>query len=66
MVHRRGLQTEILLSLSVVMLTASALLSALLLKTHEAHLRQLHELSARSLIAIARSPFSSAYPTQRS
>lgn len=50
MARRRGLQAEVLLSLAVVMLTATAVLGALLLKTHDAQLEQLQRLAARGLL----------------
>jgi signal transduction histidine kinase len=54
--RRSGLRSEVLLSLSLVMATAILLLGGLLLATHESHVRQLHGLAARSLLADARSP----------
>ena len=53
---RRGLQAEILVSLALVMLTASGLLAIVLFKTHDAQLRQLRELAARTLVRDARWP----------
>ncbi len=58
-VQRHGLQTEILLSLTLVMLTATGVLAALLVKTHEASVRRLHPLAARALLADARAPIPS-------
>jgi signal transduction histidine kinase len=52
--RRHGLQSEILLSLAVVMLTATLGLGALLVKTHEASVRRLHPLAARTLLDDAR------------
>ena len=54
MARRHGLQSEILLSLAVVMLTATLGLGALLVKTHEASVRRLHPLAARTLLDDAR------------
>jgi len=54
--RRRGLRSEVLLSLALLMGTAILVLGALLLATHESHVRQLHGLAARSLLADARSP----------
>jgi signal transduction histidine kinase len=54
--QRRGLRSEVLLSLALLMGTAIAVLAALLLATHESHVRQLHGLAARSLAVDARSP----------
>ena len=56
MARRRGLRSEVLLSLALLMGTAILVLGALLLATHESHVRQLHGLAARSLLADARSP----------
>ena len=56
MARRRGLRSEVLLSLALLMGTAILVLGALLLATHESHVRQLHALAARSLLADARSP----------
>ncbi len=56
MARRHGLQTEILLSLTLVMLTATAVLAALLVKTHEASVQRLHRLAARALLDDARAP----------
>jgi len=54
--RRRGLRSEVLLSLALLMGIAILVLGALLLATHESHVRQLHALAARSLLADARSP----------
>jgi signal transduction histidine kinase len=54
--RRRGLRSEVLLSLALLMGTSILVLGALLLATHESHVRQLHGLAARSLLADARSP----------
>jgi two-component system NtrC family sensor kinase len=54
--RRHGLQTEILVSLAVVMLTATAALAALALKTNEASMQRLHPLAARALLEDARRP----------
>ncbi len=56
MARRRGLRSEVLLSLALLMGIAILVLGALLLATHESHVRQLHALAARSLLADARSP----------
>ena len=56
MARRRGLQTEVLMSLALVMLAATAVLAAVLVGAHEAHLLQIRQLAARALIAEARSP----------
>ena len=56
MARRRGLRSEVLLSLALLMGTAILVLGGLLLATHESHVRQLHGLAARSLLADARSP----------
>jgi signal transduction histidine kinase len=66
MARRRGLQAEVLVSLAVVMVTATAVLGALLVKTHEANVRQLQQLAARSLLEDARSalPVASAPMTE--
>lgn len=52
----RGLQTEILASLSLVMLTATAMLGLLVQRTHESQLDRLRELAAASLVREASSP----------
>jgi signal transduction histidine kinase len=58
----RGLQTEILASLALVMVTASGILAVLLLRTHDAHLLQLRQLAARSLAADAARPIPQDVP----
>ena len=55
MARRRGLRSEVLLSLALLMGTAILVLGGLLLATHESHVRQLHGLASRSLLADARS-----------
>src|SRR5262245_1980244 len=54
--RRRGLRSEVLLSLALLMGTAILVLGALLLAAHESHVRQLQGLAARSLLADAHSP----------
>jgi two-component system NtrC family sensor kinase len=56
MARRRGLQSDVLVSLSVVMVMATTVVGAVLVKTHEAHLTQIRLLAARSLIEEARAP----------
>lgn len=56
MARRRGLRSEVLLSLALLMGTAILVLGGLLLAAHESHVRQLHALAARSLLADARTP----------
>jgi two-component system NtrC family sensor kinase len=56
MARRRGLQSDVLVSLSVVMGMATTVVGAVLVKTHEAHVSQIRLLAARSLIEEARSP----------
>ena len=56
MARRRGLQAEVLLSLSLVMLTATGVLGLVLLRTHQSHVLQLRRLAARSLAIDAESP----------
>jgi signal transduction histidine kinase len=56
MARRRGLRSEVLLSLALLMGMAILVLGGLLLATHESQVRQLHGLAARSLLADARSP----------
>lgn len=58
----RGLQAEVLVSLSIVMLTATGILGIVLEATHERHVHQLRELAARSLVAEARSPLDPTVP----
>ena len=53
---RRGLQAEILARLAVVMLTATAILAAVLVRIHEAHVGELGRLAARALWEEAREP----------
>jgi signal transduction histidine kinase len=59
--RRHGLQAEVLLSLATVMLTATLVLAALLVKTHDASVRRLHPLAARALLEDARRPLPSAH-----
>jgi signal transduction histidine kinase len=54
--RRRGLRSEVLLSLALLMGAAILVLGALLLAAHESHVRQLQGLAARSLLADAHSP----------
>jgi len=56
MARRRGLQSDVLVSLSVVMLMATTVVGAVLVKTHEAHVSQIRLLAARSLVEEARWP----------
>jgi signal transduction histidine kinase len=60
MARRRGLQSDVLVSLSIVMVMATTVVSAVLVKTHEAHVSQIRLLAARSLIEEARWPYSDA------
>jgi signal transduction histidine kinase len=60
MARRRGLQAEVLVSLAVVMLTATTVLGALLAKAHDANVRQLQRLAARSLLVDAHAPLPTA------
>jgi signal transduction histidine kinase len=53
---RRGIQSEILLSLAVVMATATGVLAATLARSHAAASERLTELAARALLERARSP----------
>ena len=53
---RRGLQTELLVSFSLVMLTASVMLGLLLERAHRAELLPLRQLAARALALDARLP----------
>jgi signal transduction histidine kinase len=48
--RRRGLQAEVLASLAVVVATATAVLGALLLETHQANVRRLRPLVGRALL----------------
>ena len=54
--RRRGLQAEVLASLTLVMITGTGLLAALLIRTHEDHLAQLQQLAVRGLVAELRGP----------
>jgi len=65
MARRRGLEAEILVSLAVVMVTATAVLGGLLVETHEANVRQLQRLAARSLLEEARSELPAVAPELR-
>ena len=56
MARRRGLRSEVLLSLALLMGMAILVLGGMLLAAHESHVRQLHALASRSLLADARSP----------
>ncbi|MCZ6464742.1 MAG: HAMP domain-containing protein, partial [Proteobacteria bacterium] len=56
MSRRRGVQAEVLLSLAVVMVTATALLSAFFFKTHAAQLDRLRGFVGRALIAEVQAP----------
>jgi signal transduction histidine kinase len=53
----RGLQAEVLVSLAIVMLTATGMLGIVLIKDHEAHVERLRDLAVRGLVAEVRSPF---------
>jgi len=53
---RRGLQTEVLLGLCLVMATATGVLAAVGLRIQEAQLGELRALAARSLVEEARRP----------
>jgi two-component system NtrC family sensor kinase len=59
---RRGIQAEILVSLAVVMVTATGLLSAFFFKTHAAQIDRLRDAVGRALIAEVRSPTFSFSP----
>jgi signal transduction histidine kinase len=63
--RRRGLEAEILVSLAVVMVTATAVLGALLVETHEANVGQLQRLAARSLLEEARAELPAVGPELR-
>jgi signal transduction histidine kinase len=63
--RRRGLEAEILVSLAVVMVTATAVLGGLLVETHEASVRQLQRLAARSLLEEARAELPAVAPEVR-
>ncbi len=56
----RGLESEILLSLAVVMATATGVLAATLARSHAASSERLAVLAARALAVEARSPISTA------
>ncbi len=58
MPRRRGIQGEILLSLAVVMATATGVLAATLARSHAAASERLAALAARALVEQARSPLS--------
>ena len=47
---RRGLQAEILVSLAVLMITATTVLGVLLARSQQAGGHRLHQLAARALI----------------
>ncbi len=51
-----GLHAEILSSLAIIMLTATALLTAFFFRTHAAQVESLQELLGRALLAEARAP----------
>jgi hypothetical protein len=53
---RTGLGAELLLSLLIVMLTSTALIGAMLVRTHEDSIRRLHRLITRALVEELRSP----------
>ncbi len=53
---RQGVQAEVLLSLALVMLTATGLLAAIFLEIHHARLESLHGLLGRGFVASARGP----------
>jgi signal transduction histidine kinase len=57
MARRLGLQADVLVSLSIVMVMATGVLGAVIVKTHEARVFQLHRLTTRSLVNEAESPF---------
>ena len=63
--RRRGLEAEILVSLAVVMVTATTVLGGLLIETHEANVRQLQRLAARSLLEEARAGLPAVAPEVR-
>jgi len=52
----RGLQAEVLVSLAIVMLTATGMLGIVLIKDHETHVDRLRDLAVQSLVAEANSP----------
>ena len=47
---RRGLQAEILISLAVLMITATTVLGVLLARSQQASGHRLHQLAARTLL----------------
>lgn len=57
MARRRGLQAEILASFALVMLTATAVLGLLLVRTHERQAEVLQRLAGRALFEDAGRPF---------
>jgi two-component system NtrC family sensor kinase len=59
----RGLQTEVLLSLLVVMVTATAMLAGAWAHTHAAHVHRLRGLMMHALTEAARSPLTTAPPS---
>ena len=63
--RRRGLEAEILVSLAAVMVNATAVLGGLLVETHEANVRQLQRLAARSLLEEARAELPAVAPEIR-
>ena len=63
MARPRGLQTEVLLSLLVVMVTATAVLGGAWVRTHAAHVEQLRGLTMRALTEAARSSLPIAPPS---
>ena len=54
--RRTGLRVELLVSLSMVMLVATVLLGAVLVRTYEASVQRLYRLTARALIEEVQSP----------
>ncbi|HZO10217.1 MAG TPA: hypothetical protein VFC77_12610, partial [Myxococcota bacterium] len=58
----RGLQAEILVSLAVVMATATGLLAATLARSHAEAAAELAALAGRALVVDARSPLYEAEP----
>jgi signal transduction histidine kinase len=58
-----GLQTEVLLSLLVVMVAATAMLSGAWARTHASHVHQLGGLMMHALTEAARSPLATAPPS---
>jgi len=59
----RGLQTEVLLSLLVVMVTATAVLGGAWVRTHAAHVHQLRGLTMHALTESAHSPLATVPPS---